>query len=412
MTRPTHEQRTPLWQFPWGYAESFIFGIGLFLTGCILQYTIGSVKAVHYPLNMYFMLTFWFGLGFVHYFAKKTSVVKWLRSVPLAVASSVLVLVLVVVMGTIPQASYDPTIELDPLGFSNMTESWPFAFVMFLMLTNLGLATWNRILPFKLKNLGFIFNHLGLWVTVVAAGLGSGDLQRLSMDLYEGKTEWKAYDKDLNDVELPLAIKLNKFSITEFPPKIAFANRETGKVMSKGENAFVMIDPDLKAYLYKDWKVEIVKYLYESAPVNGVYQQFNDDGAAPAALIKLTNQNTGKTVEGWICAGSFRFDGATLQVDDEYEIGILPPEAKKFSSNVTLYTKDGEQKTTDLEVNYPIEVGGWKVYQLSYDERFGRWSKLSVVELVRDPWLPVVYIGIFMMMIGAAYIIWTGQKQS
>ena len=49
------------------------------------------------------------------------------------------------------------------------------------------------------------------------------------------------------------------------------------------------------------------------------------------------------------------------------------------------------------------------MYQLSYDEKFGKWSKLSVIELVRDPWLPVVYTGIFMMIIGAVYLIFKGR---
>jgi hypothetical protein len=32
----------------------------------------------------------------------------------------------------------------------------------------------------------------------------------------------------------------------------------------------------------------------------------------------------------------------------------------------------------------------------------GKWSEVSVFELVRDPWLPAVYTGIFLMLAGAA----------
>ena len=31
----------------------------------------------------------------------------------------------------------------------------------------------------------------------------------------------------------------------------------------------------------------------------------------------------------------------------------------------------------------------------------GKWSNLSVFELVRDPWLPAVYFGIYMILMGA-----------
>ncbi|KPL25985.1 MAG: hypothetical protein AMS23_03830, partial [Bacteroides sp. SM1_62] len=61
------------------------------------------------------------------------------------------------------------------------------------------------------------------------------------------------------------------------------------------------------------------------------------------------------------------------------------------------------------EVNKPFKYRGWKLYQLSYDERMGKWSRVSVIEAVRDPWLPVVYTGIFLLLAGALYLFWIGQ---
>lgn len=34
----------------------------------------------------------------------------------------------------------------------------------------------------------------------------------------------------------------------------------------------------------------------------------------------------------------------------------------------------------------------------------GKWSAYSVFELVSDPWLPVVYIGIYLLLVGAVGI--------
>lgn len=90
---------------------------------------------------------------------------------------------------------------------------------------------------------------------------------------------------------------------------------------------------------------------------------------------------------------------------------MLRPEAKKFSSAVNVYYKDGQGEKANIEVNKPFATSGWKIYQLSYDEKFGKWSELSVIELVRDPWLPVVYTGIFMMIAGAIYLIFKGNKK-
>ena len=41
----------------------------------------------------------------------------------------------------------------------------------------------------------------------------------------------------------------------------------------------------------------------------------------------------------------------------------------------------------------------------------GKWSNLSVFELVKDPWLPVVYIGIFMLLFGAVGMFLTASRK-
>ena len=48
---------------------------------------------------------------------------------------------------------------------------------------------------------------------------------------------------------------------------------------------------------------------------------------------------------------------------------------------------------------------------MGYDEKEGRWSRLSLIEAVRDPWLPVVYCGFFMIMAGSVLFFWQGIKQ-
>ena len=84
-----------------------------------------------------------------------------------------------------------------------------------------------------------------------------------------------------------------------------------------------------------------------------------------------------------------------------HESSLAP---KSFSSAVTVYTKRGRTVSDTIRVNKPLTVRGWKIYQYSYDEARGQESDISVFELVRDPWLPYVYIGIFMMLAGALSI--------
>ena len=74
---------------------------------------------------------------------------------------------------------------------------------------------------------------------------------------------------------------------------------------------------------------------------------------------------------------------------------------KRFASEVTVYTKQGDAIRTVIEVNKPLRIDGWKIYQYDYDEQMGTSSEISVLELVRDPWQPFVLTGILMMIAGA-----------
>lgn len=73
----------------------------------------------------------------------------------------------------------------------------------------------------------------------------------------------------------------------------------------------------------------------------------------------------------------------------------------RYLSDVTVYTKKGLVVRDTVRVNKPLAVRGWKIYQYGYDESKGAESDISIFELVRDPWLPFVYAGIFMMLAGA-----------
>jgi len=74
---------------------------------------------------------------------------------------------------------------------------------------------------------------------------------------------------------------------------------------------------------------------------------------------------------------------------------------KRFASEIQILTRSGKNIETTVEVNKPVEVEGWKIYQYGYDTQMGAMSRTSILELVSDPWLPLVYAGIYMMLAGA-----------
>jgi len=74
---------------------------------------------------------------------------------------------------------------------------------------------------------------------------------------------------------------------------------------------------------------------------------------------------------------------------------------KRFASEIHVTTKEGTTLDAVVDVNKPVEVDGWKIYQYGYDTQQGANSRMSILELVKDPWLPIVYCGIYMMLAGA-----------
>ena len=84
---------------------------------------------------------------------------------------------------------------------------------------------------------------------------------------------------------------------------------------------------------------------------------------------------------------------------------------RRFASDIQILTKTGKNIQTTVEVNNPVEVDGWKIYQYGYDTQMGAMSQYSILELVSDPWLPLVYTGIYMMLGGAVCMFLFGGKK-
>ncbi|MCT4603664.1 MAG: cytochrome c biogenesis protein ResB [Marinifilum sp.] len=400
----------PLWQNPWGYAESFLIAFGLLLIGFLLELSIqtSSGVSIRYPMNLILGVAFLVLLLVMYRLIRKSKLYLFLSGIPASIGAISALTLLVIVMGVTPQVPMAEDNFITRLSLNQLTTSWPFLLISFYLLIVLALVIIKKAIPFKLKNWGFVCSHLGLWITIFSAGLGSGDLMRLRMDLHENKTEWKAYDDKGNYYELPLAIKLNDFVIEEFNPKMAVVENESGELYEATKPSMIMIEDNLTCELH-DWSVKVDEFLMSSGRAGDKYHPLHDFGAAPAAKVSVA-LNQKDSISGWISCGSFNRPHESLKLNEKYSLLMTVPEPKKFSSKVTIFTPNGEKKDQVLQVNKPHTVNGWKIYQLSYDEKMGKYSTLSVVEVVKDPWQIYVYIGIFMMMIGAIYMFWRGNK--
>lgn len=408
-----------MWQKPWGYKEGFAICGGLFLTGIFLQMTLGkcTLSILSYPVNVCVGLLYVVILLSAYTFSQKSYFIRWMGSCQAAVPSMVSVAVLTVVMGLIRQVKSDiPLSGIENwLGFSQMLSACSFVLLFLWMVTLLGLTTIRRIHHFHWRDVPFVLNHLGLFLALTGAVLGNADMERLHMTTKIGQAEWRASDENQKMRELPLAIELQDFTIDEYPPKLMLIDNETGKALPVGKPENLLIEDDFHAGHLLDWEIHIEKKLPLAANVATQdtlnFVDFPSMGAAYAVYLTAVNDKTGRKHEGWVSCGSFMFPYKAIRLDDQTSLVMPEREPRRFASEVKVYTESGRRDSATIEVNKPFELEGWKIYQLSYDESKGRWSDISVFELVRDPWLPVVYTGIWMMIAGAVCLFALSQKR-
>lgn len=384
-----------MWKQPWGSAEGWAICAGLLITGFGLQLITGPVQAglFQYPVNVAGGLIFLLVLCIGFVVSRKITVVQWFSGLTASITSLSALLSVVLVMGFVGP------------GIERITMSWPFVLLFLYFLFVLGFVTLKRIVSFRWRDVPFMLNHVGLFITLLAAILGNGDLRRLRMTVPLENPEWRASDEKNEMIELPLAIELRSFTIDEYPPKLMLIDNTTGKALPEKQPENLLVEETPLAGNLQGWKVEVTRSLPMAACVMGQdtinFVEFHSEGATTALYVKARNELTGRQKEGWVSCGSYIFPYISLQLDDAVSMVMPEREPRRFASDVMVYTKDKQTKEACIEVNKPLSIAGWKIYQLSYDETKGKWSRMSVFELVRDPWLPIVYTGILMMIAGA-----------
>ena len=281
---------------PWKLSEGFLIGGVIIVAGLALQLTLGPIKwsALVMPAGLIVLVLLMALLSGMYLLRKRVYAFEWMMHSQAAVSSIACALGLTMVMGLIPQSR-----EVGVPWLFRMLTFWPFALIWAWMMVVSGLATINHFLRFKLKEIPFLLNHLGVFLTIVAATLGCAEVQKLQMTVYYDSPERMAISDDGVTVEPGFSVELHAFTI------------------------------------------------------------------------------------------------------DYYE--DLTP--RRFASDISVKTEDGAILRGEVEVNKPMKVNGWKIYQSGYDVRMGDKSPYSVLMLVKDPSLPAVYTGIFLMLAGAVSLL-------
>ena len=164
-----------------------------------------------------------------------------------------------------------------------------FLIVALLFLVSLGVVTVKRL--YKRRNVGFIMNHLGLFLVAWAMFFGAPDHRKGFMVIYQGGGSNIAYSEQGEAMPLPFGVELQNFEV------------------------------------------------------------------------------------------------------EYYEDGVTP---RQYHSKLLV-----EGDLRDISVNSPTKYKGYHIYQNGYDQQGQRYV---VLQVVRDPWLWVVWLGFAMLAVGSVIL--------
>ena len=439
-----------MWNKPYTLKEGTAIVAGLLVTGGLLQVTLGPLEwgLFAWPANFITLILFVFLLIVAFLLRKRSYFCLFMSTMQAAIPAIAAAAILTFIMGVTKQVAEGKR-PMDPVGLTKMLSFWPFILVYVWMTAIVGEVTINQIARFSWRRFPTLVSHVGLFLILTCGTLGSADMLRVKMYCETGQPEWRGLDAFNNVHQLPVAIQLEKFTIDEYPPKLMLIDK-TGRPLPQDKPENLLVDNGMKSGQLLDCKIDILKRIDNAVPVmlskmigkmpegmmgnirmDSLGQARNKDGyiasdasgSACALLVRVTigvNANGSsdsnlikgqkQVVTGWITSGSYLFPYQALRLKDGRMLAMPNREPRRFASLVNIYTQSGQNIQTEIEVNKPFTIEGWKIYQLSYNEQMGKWSNLSVFELVTDPWLPVVYIGIFMLLIGAVGMFLTASR--
>ncbi len=398
---------------PWSYRESYIIASTLIVLGFMVEIIFQGRQQVpvpHRPLNLVILFAVIALLALAHIFYRKTTFVKWLSSIPCAISAITSYAALVLLLGFIRQEVEGQPQWLQQLGLTHMKNSWPFLFVEVYLFISLGMVVMRRAYPLTGKNLGFLLNHFGLWLTLMAMAMGSGDLQRLRISIFENGDFLDKGVKSGHEIyNLPFSLKLLDFKMETYNPKIMLSDT-MGNLPEKHKGEVLPIIEEGSEYRLDNYNITILDILPSAERTGKGYIPSNEPMAATAVLVKVRNITSGDSVSNWLCSGSPVMLPEYILLEKNLGLWLLSPEPKRFESVVVVKTRLGDVDTVTIEVNKPYKTRGWSFYQIGYEEMMGPESQLSIIEAVYDPWIKVVYTGIALMLAGAVYLFWLGRE--
>lgn len=417
-----------IWSGSWSYPEGWIIATALLLLSLLWQGIMGPIpqRAVPHTIVIGGVILL-VVVALLCVIARERrhcpAAVRFLFSPAATISSITLFLIVLLVAGFTSQVPPEMAMGLGGvihhMGFTSVVHSFPFVtsyiYLLLVLLCVTGRRLWHLHFRRPLRDIAFVLNHFGLAYFLVFALLSGSAMERYRMTVAEGQTEWRAEVDDRQEmVELPVAIELHDFRLEEYPPKLMLLHGEAGLLTTTGRKGStpleLLIDrePPFTDRL-GEWDVTVEELLPLAAPVMSDddlrYVDWGSEGAATAAHV--TARKGTIEASGWVSCGSYLIPYRALTLQDSLTLVMPDPEPKQYYSDISYYTPTGKSGRKTISVNDPLRLGEWYIYQLNYDRTKGRWSEVTQLELVRDPYMTHIYIGLLILLAGAILLIFS-----
>lgn len=133
--------------------------------------------------------------------------------------------------------------------------------------------------------------------------------------------------------------------------------------------------------------------LHASASVTASHSSASDRALNPVAEVRLGRDPSTRLMG----------PGEAVELDADRILALTPKgdDVRDYLSKVSVLEGDRVVATRTVEVNHPLRYGGFAIYQSDYDPADPTFSGF---EVVKDPGIPLVYLGLVMMILAVGHV--------
>jgi cytochrome c biogenesis protein ResB len=278
-------------------------------------------------------------------------------------------------------------------GLGDLYHSGLFTFLLGLLGLNLALCTWRRQTRFRLRP-DVLLTHIAV-LTILAGGMISGVAgRRGSLPLNVGES--RDMVEGTRRFQLPFTVKLEDFRIEHYGSgrhRLTVSDRKSGWSETKE------VQPGAETALRNgSVRVAVLDYYPDFVMDQNGPGTRSKEPANPALRLEITDAQGAEKY--WAFA---RFPDVHMGKGSRYALAyeLAAGQVKQFRSEIVIIENGWIAARRTVEVNKPLRWKGYSFYQAGYDPDNPGYSSLLVS---RDPGVPVVYAGFFLLTAG---LIWT-----